>query len=472
MPENTVTASNVTLTRLDDDGTPVGDPVTMNATDVTLTRRLTEDDLVSGAQYLLDPAAKCGNDDEGDVYFNHTEPLLVRYDGTRGPFGVEVERLDGGYPLRQLVNAHWLTPAPVIEVTSETVQIGDRFRITRTSGGHGFAVGTIVEAATETRGGQVSRTNSLYVTTSDNLDGPTWQGGVSAWVSPWPSRTGSDTTPNAEFVDRPTQSEPEPATEPVAVHGSRPQWPIEPCVGQAHSVDEPHYHTIRGGVRDGWNMTVYESDYIHTVQGRRFGLVPSLGTPATATETANTPPPEEVLRLLEADPEQFEVEREQIRDLLTEVEQARAAVDAARRERAELLERIVERSRIVAHANEWCSVYDQGMRELGLPDRTDWEPPETEPERESIEVTATVEVSVPFDEDQFENWFRDEVSTDYGSIDSNTAYFTVNIDVSSEVTVDEGDCGCDEWDPTDHLPSWVDDNGFDTNIIETGCGNE
>lgn len=281
------------------------------------------------------------------------------------------------------------------------IRVGDVYRVTDTRGGHGFPVGTEVQVARE-ESGDADRPyensgdyTSVYATTSDVLDGPTWEEGVTAWVVVQ-SNSGYQTV-NAEFIRAAAEPEPEP-------------------------------------------------------------------TPA------ELPPPEEVLRLIREDaPDDWAAEITTIEGLLARIVEARTAVDAARMDRAQWLDRLIDRSREVADDNDWCEVYDRAMEELGLPSRGD-----REPDTEEVTVTANAEVTVSFDEDHFESWFSDHFdTTDFASINSHSTSFTVNLSLSTTVDVEEGECGCDhdiDWDG--HLPSWVTDNSFDWDITETECSND
>lgn len=169
-----------------------------------------------------------------------------------------------------------------------------------------------------------------------------------------------------------------------------------------------------------------------------------------------------------------------VRDLQQRITQARESIDANRQERAEWTERLIERSRVVADREEWCGVYDAGMRELGLPDRH-----AAEPRTREVEVTvyAEIEVEVPINEDHVAS-ILDGEGWDYRSVDGDTHYFTVNLDtVSMGVTVtverdEDGDyadepCACDEgidWEAV--LPNWVTDNGYSWSINERECSND
>jgi hypothetical protein len=499
----------------------------------------------------------------------------------------------------------------VVPRTRGTVQVGDWFRVTGTTSGHGFVVGTEAQVATCTTNGGVTSGDSLYLTTTGNLSIPPWCSGESAFVAAF------DSSPECVFLRPATGAAPEPEPE-RAVTGSTPEWPIVECDHRGHT-NRPHYHAQYRGDSDFYEYLAVQEDTVwHTVQDQRFakgfylpgspeaawyeehrhlfadpsiaGTTPDWpirecefpdhgdavhfhlvrhgetdvntegrhvyedgswhtlanfrwakgaalphadhgSTPEWDVESCDdadhpvtphyhvrdaatglllfdhscvevgsmstvqnrrftgsapssgqdVPPPEEVLRLLDETPslhEEFEVEREQIRDLLAEVNAARAAVDAARQERAQWVARLIERSRVVARQQDWCGVYDRGMRDLGLPDRHGWTPPpesEPEPSTETVTETALIEVSVPFDEDQFESWLRREVdSEEWSSIDSNTTYFTVNLRPSQDRIVESESCACDE--DEDHwrhlIPSWVSDNGFDWSVAEVECSND
>lgn len=64
------------------------------------------------------------------------------------------------------------------------IKVGDKFRVTDTAGGHGFAVGTVVTVVNE--GGEPDGVDQRcpLVTTGGDLDDPEWEAGVTAYVNP------------------------------------------------------------------------------------------------------------------------------------------------------------------------------------------------------------------------------------------------------------------------------------------------
>lgn len=347
---------------------------------------------------------------------------------------------------------------PVSQVRD--IRVGDTYRIISAEGGHGFAIDTLVKVANQPDG-QDPNPHSFFVTTQEpptqaNL---TWRGGVSAYVR------ADGVNPSAAFV-----SEVEPTPEPErAAHYDTPEWPVLECTERDHMA-AAHYHVDMPGTSVvGFSRYVHERDGFTTRQGARFSTNrDDWVRPEPEIPAEEIPPPEEVLALLLADTDQFPHQRLRIEALMGEVAQARARVDDARQERAQWLDRLIDRAHEVASDEDWCSVFDDGMEELGLPRRG-------EPERETVTVTASVEVSVDFDEDQFVEWFNENVSSDHDGADSQTETFTINLSLTRDFfDVDEGDCPCDDdvdlW--RDYLPQWVRDNEYSWTIIETECCND
>lgn len=369
--------------------------------------------IVTGGRYLLTVGADMS--DGSGVFFNHTEPLLVTVpdlsDTLNEGLDINVERLDSdrAEPQTQYVALRYLLPEPNRPETRDTVNLGDVYRITSTEGGHGFPVGTLVKVATAYTDGRLVDTNNGY---------------VSAYVT-----TGDNLNQPPWLFG---------TTAFVNIRSTTPSNPA--CVEFVEAAAQPEPEPV---------------------------------VEAEPEPTPDLPPPEEVLRrLTERDNIDPEVRRRRsiasITDLLQQVTEARTAVDAARHDRASWLDRLIERSREVADEQEWCEVYDRGMEELGLPSRHD-----REPEQEEVRVTATAEVEVSFDSDDFESWFSDGVSSEFASIDSHSTSFTVNVSLERTVMADEGSCVCgetddDEWD----MPSWVRDGGYSINIIDEECSND
>lgn len=436
---------------------------------------MTTASVVIGQHYMLAPDSEMS--DGSEVFFRNTEPIEVEVTETYGNSDVVVLPVDyPRHPSSQIVDPRFLSPMPPGSPpvrTLDDIKVGDVYRVTAATGGHGFDVGTEVKVATgqmltrpyELSGGQAS----IYGTTSDVLHEPPWITGGTAWLV----IRGHGV--NAEFVRA-----------VIAEHGSVPEWPLRECSVHTSPQHRPHYHVSYGGdvfdeeangTRLGFNYTVYEEPGAHTQQGVRWASRAWLdANPQTEavpepepSQICDDPPPEEVLRFLREERPDWSNRRQRhaIRDLLRNLSEARTAVDTARHERAEWLDRLIERSREVADEQDWCGVYDAGMEELGLPTRHD-----REQETQEVTVTARIEFSYTFDDNDFDEWFEGRFDESISSSPNSTT-FTFTREFEETVTVNSGECACDEdidWGET--LPDWVADSGCSWDIDRTECSND
>lgn len=290
-----------------------------------------------------------------------------------------------------------------------------------------------------------------------------------------------------------------PMPEPVAEDGSTPEWPVRLCEAGHRATNGVHYHVTEGSDtfqpegRSFHNYTVMQRTDWATEQGVRYGNAEQVAEWVAAHPESSQPcdtvdpdaplPPEEVLRIIRADNTLLHEYTEQVQtieSLLAQVVVARQAVDDARHERALWLDRLITRSREVARQQDWCGVYDAGMRELGLPGRhdahegvtVDDDDEDDEPVTEEITVTATIEISVNFDDGDFDSWFENLHGVSISSA-SNSTDFTFTIDVEHSVTVPEDECGCEQdidWENV--LPSYVRDSGYGWDVDRKECTND
>jgi hypothetical protein len=440
---------------------------------------------------LADPSARFANGGEPCTFPGHGGTTPVEGRIVRGP-DYQRDYLVAIEGNRYWVGEQYLSrPSPVTMTATPTV--GQQYML--------------APDATTTSGGRVyfGNTEPLLVT----MVAPAYEESGSVSVT----GIDADGAETAQWVDSRflTPVTPEPEPEVIAEHGTSPEWPVYLCEsGHGYGTD-PHYHVIRsdrdeftldGGGVVMWNGTVHHEgtgrQRSRTEQGRRYGTaaavaawaathpVPPLSQPCD-TEPTNSDdlPPEEIVRIIAGDPalrEQYATQVNEIESLLVQLTEARTAVADARHERALWLDRLIVRSREVAREQEWCGVYDAGMRELGLPDRhTDWngvtpgdddDEEDDEPETETITVTATIEVSVNFDDNDFDAWFEDRHGESISS-SNNSTDFTFTTEVEHEVEVTEGECGCDEdidWENV--LPSYIRDHGYSWDIERRSCSND
>lgn len=478
------------MQRLDEAGRPVGDPIDVPADNVTLTAT-TEPEIAVGDHVLVAPNATTRGG--GGVYF--------RWDGD-APIPGTVESISDttvqvrAQGQRGGQTAQYVARRFVTRDRRQSIRLGDLFVVTSRDGGHGIPIGTVVKVARQSGREDYLTDRTIFVTR--HLDGPVEDVPHSIGESAWGFRptSGTPSFQPISQVDTVTASRVRDITrDSVQIgdllritsthdgHGFPIGTLVRVCerdgrrgfmsrdygddryvrVFVTSSIDEtpeqlaePHQWSYGRGA---W-VVLRDDNRSHCDVNAEYAEPPEPEPEAVSYEAALA-----AAEAALADVED-EAEKQRLTTLLDDLRGAHAARMEAQQERASWLERLIERSREVAEEQDWCGVYDSGMRELGLPDRSSM------PERQrEVTAYADIEVEVGFDEDHFEEWFRARYDAfDFDSIDSNSVTFTVNLSVSTEVTVSADDCGCEaEVDWEDHLPSWVRDNGFSWDVTNRSC---
>lgn len=446
-----------------------------------------------GTRCLLVPGAT--TDSGGGVFFQWPDdgsPIEVTVREARA--GMDNYRVRG--PGRHGESTQWVAPRFLRQMREPEWAPGMKFRVTSTAGSHGFPIGTIVTALREPSHSEArNRADYFHATT---LDLPTYEEGslqrigTTAWVHATPDSQGFV---NVErYVPEP-EPEPEPTLDlqggPIPVgtrfritgpgdgHGFEVDTIVQAAVrrtpGQeAYTQTTDQYRQVFCTTLDldptvPRNWQVGQSAYV-TIWSTRAGYMAVCGelvdvpAPSSGQEEIEPIDIEAYLSTLTEGTDEYD----RVKAAAERLTEAKAAVVSEQQERAQWLERLIERSRVVADEQEWCGVYDEGMRALGLPDRSSWNG-----HNETVTVSTNIEVEVSFDSDDFEDWFRSKYDgVDFRSVDSDSMTFTVNVDAETEVEVSHGDCGCGEVDWSDHIPNWIRDHGFDWSTNETECSND